>query len=554
MTSNGYTAKWSANIPTFILFVFLLAAPCALSWSEDGSFHFAKLRFATGMAASFVIATILTMAASLHKSIKLALTAFVTLLSFAEFWIFFVLKTRLSVKVISLIMQTNCSEASEFITAYVLKWPTAIILICLCAAILLVVKGTKRIRCPFEHKAKIAFLFCNIISVATICTGIFSSRFNNQIAYPTIIQLIHSIHGYCSHAKDINILENTIAGATAKITADANPPANIIWIIGESYNKHHASAYGYRLPTTSRIDREHANGNITIFTDVTTPSASTDEVMEYVFSTHCPGDSLSWQKSQLLPVLFKKAGYKVSLHDNQTTMLAGDSKWDASNMYFFNSKTINDASFDYRNNSMSEFDLDFCEQELKHVPQGDHVFTIFHLMGQHSLASKRYPSGFDAFDSDNYEWRTDLNQSQKSELAHYDNATAYNDSVIGLIIDRFADKDAVIIYHPDHGEEIHDFRVQYGRTLEKVTPDIARCIYQIPMYIYTTPRFRQLHPELSGRIAEAAGKPFSIAFISHFLLQLANIETPSLKPRYSPIDTAYSAPILPPQDPSATDL
>lgn len=524
----------SKAVPLFILYIILLAAPCALSWNEDGSFHFAKLRFLTGILASISIATLLCVISS-RKRIRITISAILVALTFIEVWTFVILKTRISEKIVALIAQTDSGEASEFFSAYVLSpKSTTLLMLVVCSTVLIAFILKKlwayiKPRVPFRVLLY-TLIAANLLSVVCILTGIFTSHFYNQISYPTVEQLIFSLNGYGSHCHDLASLEHAVENSEAKIADGATPPQHIIWVIGESYNKHHASVYGYRLLTTPRLERELIAGNLLVFDDVTTPSSSTGAVMEYIFSTHADGESLSWQQCPLLPPLFRKAGYKVSLHDNQTTMLLGDPKWDASNMHFFNSRAISDASFDYRNDSLAEYDFDFVAKELPYMPDSSPTLSIFHLMGQHMLASKRYPPEAAVFDFSDYGWRTDLDDRQKAELAHYDNATVYNDSVIGLIFDSIASDDAIVIYHSDHGEEIHDFRRQYGRTLEAVTPEIARCIYQIPFVVYTTPLFRQRHPETYRHLVEVSQKPFSIADISHFLLNIASIEYSHRKP------------------------
>ena len=52
--------------------------------------------------------------------------------------------------------------------------------------------------------------------------------------------------------------------------------------------------------------------------------------------------------------------------------------------------------------------------------------------------------------------RADLNEQRRSILADYDNAVLYNDSIVYQIVKRFENKDAIVIYMPDHGEECYE--------------------------------------------------------------------------------------------------
>ena len=58
---------------------------------------------------------------------------------------------------------------------------------------------------------------------------------------------------------------------------------NIIFIIGESYNRHHAQIYGYDKPTTPEQDRLERSGMLNKFTDVIAPWNLTSYVFKNVF-------------------------------------------------------------------------------------------------------------------------------------------------------------------------------------------------------------------------------------------------------------------------------
>lgn len=126
-------------------------------------------------------------------------------------------------------------------------------------------------------------------------------------------------------------------------------------------------------------------------------------------------------------------------------------------------------------------------------------------------------------------------EAQKQDLADYDNATLYNDAVLDEIIRHIEKEDAILVYHSDHGEEVHDFRNRYGRSLEPVTPQIHRCVYEVPLFVYTTPEYRRRHPAMYARIKEAAGRKVNLADMSMLLLDLAGVESVNFNPARSPL-------------------
>ena len=75
-------------------------------------------------------------------------------------------------------------------------------------------------------------------------------------------------------------------------------------------------------------------------------------------------------------------------------------------------------------------------------------------MGQHYTYEIRYPSEFKRFSASNYSG--DLTDAEREIVAHYDNATLYNDYVVDNVIKQFEDKNCILVYFSDHGEEIYE--------------------------------------------------------------------------------------------------
>jgi len=535
------------NFPFFILVWILLALPTCLKIGASEEFHFAKVRFLTGLIGAFSFTSILTVISQRSKIAKISIFTICLILAIAELWLFAFFKTRMSAKVIMLIAQTTSVEASEFLKQYLFS-PTSLSIILFAASLSIgAYAGLNHLRPTLKRilnnvYAATAFWISNAASITLIIIGTSSLLWFEQISYPSIQQLAWSFNNYLATRGNINELERSTLNASATMSSPGDVPEMIVWVIGESFNKHHSPLYKYPLNTQPNLMNEYKKGNILIFSNAVTASSSTNEVLPQIYSTFIPQKCESWEKSPLFPTLFHKAGYHVALHDNQTTAIISN-KWDTSNMWFINSKIIANATLDYRNKTISTVDLDFINQEL-----ADSSFTsinppslqIFHLMGQHSPAHNRYKLERPPFSHSDYDWRANLNYDQKVTIAEYDNATAYNDLVIATIIKQIEDKDAILIYHSDHGEEIHDYRNQYGRTMEPVTEGIYRNIYQVPLIIYTTPKYREQHPEIYARISNIQQKEVCIADISHFIIDIGGLSSEHFIPSYSFMNSNYT--------------
>lgn len=534
-----------ANLPTYITILLLTAAPTCMKYNPNGLFHFAMVRFGFGLIGAIWLTTVLTVLASFSKPLKALIISISALLAYVEFFIFVEFKTRLSDRIIALVFQTNSREVSEFFSQYILTPTSLQIALTIIAATIIILYLGKLTRRHIKKvlSVKVAgALLCtmNCVSIALLSITLTTSTFflTEHAAYPSYEQLYAAYLNYRHHRHNILGLESTTIKADGTLRSDSDTPELIIWIIGESFNKHHSPFYGYPLNTQPLILEE--SNNIVIFKDATTPAASTSSVLQCVYTTSKRDED--FENSPLAITIMRNAGYTISLHDNQTTAIAGDSRWDTENMWFLNSRIISDASLDYRNQTLLPYDLDFVKQELSNLPAGNPALAIFHLQGQHMPAKARYPESFSRFSVDDYSFRPELDNDSKRIVASYDNATAYNDSVIHTIIKAIENKDAIIIYHSDHGEEVYDYRNQYGRTWGVVTKEMFRNIYEIPLMIYTTAAYRQLHPETYQRIINAASKPVNISDISHTLLDIAGVSSIYYKPDRSFLSTSYKAP------------
>ncbi len=196
---------------------------------------------------------------------------------------------------------------------------------------------------------------------------------------------------------------------------------------------------------------------------------------------------------------------------------------------YLNHPIIEQALFDVRNTKLFPYDAELLSEweNYKHLQSGNDLI-VFHLWGQHVKSQLRYPQTeeYCNFTVDSI-LRPDLNQKHREEIAHYDNATRYNDMVVDSIISYFEEEDAVVIYISDHGDEVNDYRKHVGRSYEfPLTQDQVKYQFEIPMMIWCSETYREHHPDIVRQIRESVNRPFMIDDICHLLFDLAGIKTP----------------------------
>ena len=320
---------------------------------------------------------------------------------------------------------------------------------------------------------------------------------------------------------------------------------NIVLIIGESYGKLHSQQYGYFMPTTPRQIKREKSGLLVPFSDVVAPWNLTSFVFKNVFSLHVVGEKGEWCDYPLFPSLFRKAGYHVTFITNQFLPKAKQAVYDFSGGFFLNHPELSAAMFDSRNQQLYRFDRGLLDDYDKNQQQHntDHNLIIFHLLGQHVKYNQRFPSDRRHFKAEDYEKkRADLGGKQRNVLADYDNAILYNDSIVDAIISRFEDKEAIIIYMPDHGEECYEGNRGFicRNHSAAIDYDLAHYEFEIPFWIFCSYKYAAKHPDIYKEIIGAKNRRFMTDALPHMLLYLGGIHTKDYHAEYNILSPQYN--------------
>lgn len=353
-------------------------------------------------------------------------------------------------------------------------------------------------------------------------------------------RLMFSIYANELTAKQVNKLVDNID--KAKVDSCSFRSRNIVLIIGESYNRHHAGLYGYDKKTTPRQSRRAQKGELIPFSDVVAPWNLTSFVFKYLFSLYTVGDKGEWCDYPLFPELFRKAGYHVTFLTNQFLPQAKEAVYDFSGGFFLNNPLLSSAMFDTRNTRLYRYDAGLlADYDRLRNENRDNNLIIFHLKGQHVDYRTRFPLDRRHFNPEDYD-RPDLKEKELRVLADYDNAILYNDSIVDQIIKRFEDEDAIVVYVPDHGEECYEGDVHfYGRMHStEITARLAREEFDIPFWIWCSHKYMVGHPSLFNDIVKSKNRRYMTDALPHLLLYLAGIQTPYYRSDLNVIGDEYN--------------
>ena len=366
--------------------------------------------------------------------------------------------------------------------------------------------------------------------------------------YQPAMRLAFSIYSNELIARQLTRLKET--SQNVKVDSCDVRSAEIVLIIGESFNKRHAQIYGYDKPNMPNQTRLMKSRRLTRLDDVVSPWNLTSFVFKHLMTTYCVGDSKDWCDYPLFCQIFRKAGYQVNFLTNQFLPQAKEAVYDFSGGFFINDPEMSEVQFDVRNDRLHVFDEDLLKDYEHLLPDSmmAHTdkpqLTIFHLMGQHVNYRIRCPKSKKKWTADDYPNDSDMTRKKLGVMADYDNAVWYNDSVVNQIIERFNSRDAIIIYLSDHGEEVFGkgARHFFGRMHNaEITKRLADEEFRIPMWIYCTPLYSRNHPDVVRAVRNAKDKPYMTDALPHLLMGLAGIHCPYYNARYDLLSPQYDS-------------
>lgn len=307
----------------------------------------------------------------------------------------------------------------------------------------------------------------------------------------------------------------------------------VIFVLGESTDRNKMSVYGYRLKTNPLLEKRMDRDNIYFFDDTIACDTNTTGAMRKIFTFAEKDDKKEWYENADLMDILHDAGYKTYWISNQSPVnIYG-------NMDRIYSMQASKSEFTATQGGqtgtvkshLDEELFPLLDEELRQPTGKD--FYVLHLYGTHGAYNLRYPSGFAEFtaedeDGDNFK--------QKQTKAEYDNAVLYNDWIMNEIIRRFEDKDAIVIYISDHGEEVYDGRDFAGHSSE--THGNVHMI-ETPMMIWTSNEFAEKRPELVQRMRSSVHRPYRTDWLINTMLDFMQIRVPSFDASKSVINPAF---------------
>lgn len=538
----------------------------------------------------FACAVLTVIPAKVRRWVRLALYVVLYGVALTDVFCFWKFGSVISPSMLMLVGETDSREAGEFLSTYlsldVLSSPVAWIML------LFILHSLVDLRKPLcrllkvdyaKLQARFHFGFlrffhrymlypeCGMLVLALLAWSVVTSWGNKRgmarlMTADTIGSIEHILtepdHGefylpiyrlafsvYSNHLASQQVDKCVAASKRVVVDSCSFRSPTIVLIIGESYSKAHCQLYGYPQKDTPRQRRLERGGWLTKFNDVVSCWNLTSFVFKNVLSMHVVGEKGEWCDYPLFPELFRKAGYQVTFLTNQFLLAAGQAVYDFSGGFFLNDPVLSKAQFDLRNTSLHRFDEGLLSDYDNFLNEGKinlkgNNLIIFHLIGQHVSYNTRYPKDRAKWHADDYkELRPDIagDHYRRRMIAAYDNACLYNDSIVTQILKRFEDKDAIVVYMPDHGEEIFE----PGRDIicrnHSATVDwpLAHYEFEVPFWIWCSRKYAHREPEVFKAIKDAKNRRFMTDALPHMMVWLAGISSKDYNDKYNLLSPNY---------------
>lgn len=441
--------------------------------------------------------------------------------------------------IITAVLQTNGQEAGEFLRMYVGWSGLGIMLLFLGGWGALRRYPLKLPLCPLSRhwRSRALPLFLLAGGVAGICLWQFYHSFviNDSLDIPAV----RVARAMDTSVRNIQAFEELRQQASADVTITANDSdvPYVVFILGESTNRERMHLYGYPLENTPNLDELAAKGEIAVFRDTIAPQGATVAVLRELMTFNDAESDKEWYEYNNLIDVMKAAGYRTYWLSNQES----SGIWGNVGQLFAERSDVRrytQLRESHEEGGRLDEELFPLVDEALQQPAAKN-FYVLHLMGAHSLYYLRFPYIFTKFSLDDIPApQNDLSEEKRTEIAQYENALFYNDFIVSSLMGKFQDKEALVIYLPDHGETIYDNGSNFAGHVEE-NPN--RQQLEVPLVFWASPAYRQKHPEKWQAICAAVNRPYMTDDMIHTLLDILDIRTPEFNPAKSVINPAFAA-------------
>lgn len=466
-----------------------------------------------------------------YRKIILILLYLILFLNSIDLFLYINFSVQLTPELLYIFFETNQNEAKEFIQSFLnINFLVILYYFIFGLSLIKIIKKLNLLKVIFSF-ITISFIFIFTLDI----------NGNNTLRKKHIFKNIYySYSRYTKEMKDLNYFLNNFESLTKdlKVTSMDNNSATYIFIIGESFTKHHSSLYGYPRETNPYMNSLKKKGELVIFNDVVSPHHFTRETLKKLVTTYAHDSQNNFENSINIIDIMKKAGFKtywISNQENFTFRGAGLSAIAsrADSTTFTEEYFIQD-----RNEKIYDgYVLPLLKQAIDDT-SASKKFIIIHLFGSHVSYQARYPREFLTFSLNEIPSFFNSFQKKNKEIVnHYDNSLVYNDYIIKSIIEnsKIKNTNSFILYLSDHGQTLFE---DINGIASPIPSKTLRSV-EIPLIFWASNEYKKLHPKIIENINISLDNPYSSEDIIYTLIELSNLEYSKHIPEKSIINPLF---------------
>lgn len=417
------------------------------------------------------------------------------------------------------IIQTNASEARQFIEGQIGLLPLLLGVILtvsfagMFAYLIKLSTHTKAKKSNAVNDNQKRKLLCAVIVLVCgylICYWGGKSYPYNEYrmakSYVSVVQRAQKEHGEA--VKKLELLHGT------NQTLPKQLPGTVIFIIGESENRDHMSAFNpsYPAETTPWLSRESQNRNFILLANGYANYPQTTPSLEMALTGVNQYNHQNLETAFNIVDVAKAAGYDTWWLSNQSKM--GDGTTAAGLVASWTDHHV------WTNHPMGD-DMELLNL-LKNVPKEGNHFIIIHLGGSHLRYAERVPADFEGIQIEGNPERTN----------EYDSTVLYTDQVMKEIFE-YAQQNLnlqALVYSSDHGEDM-----VYSHGAGKFTYDMVR----IPIFFYLSPDYMQAYEKKVENLKRNKKKVFTNDLLYDTISGMIAAENNQYESKYDLFSTSY---------------
>lgn len=392
------------------------------------------------------------------------------------------------------IMQTNLTEAKEYLSDYLSLEYYTVLVIFLIALYLLNQKTSKL---SFNEKGKIFYILLAATVVFSVL-AVYKGKGN------LLTHIVKDTYIYLQRYDDFNkYREERKQNINKNINVTDGSDGIYVLVIGESQNKNYMSAYGYKRQTTPWLESIKNNSNVVFFSNAYSCHTHTVPVLTYALTAKNQYNEIDLAKAISVIEAAEAAGFdtvwlsnqvRYGFWDTPTTVIAAE----ANQQQWINNNAGEITRTDY-------YDLKLVEC-LDKVKYSGKMLIVIHLMGNHGSYGERYPAEFNKFSGD-------------KDVDDYDNSILYNDYVVENLYKKLSKllNFKCMVYFADHADAP---RQHLGHDASRYIPEMT----DIPFYMCFSDSYMQGNWDKIMALKKAQDKYFTNDLIFNAVLSLMNIK------------------------------